>query len=87
MSHRVEVTLTDEQYERLAVEARRAGVSLAEVVRRALTARYGETDRASTLRALDESFGAWADRDFSGVDYVDGRRSGMADHTDALHHG
>ncbi|MYH49009.1 MAG: ribbon-helix-helix protein, CopG family [Gammaproteobacteria bacterium] len=36
MSHRTQITLTDEQYARLREEARRSGHGLAELVRRAV---------------------------------------------------
>jgi hypothetical protein len=36
MSHRTQITLTDEQYERLRAESRETGLGLAEQVRRAV---------------------------------------------------
>lgn len=38
MSHRTQITLTDEQYRRLKRESKRTGVSLAELIRRRLEA-------------------------------------------------
>jgi hypothetical protein len=83
MSHRTQITLTDEQYETLRRESDRTGVSLAELVRRAVARAYGAPERASQA-ALEESFGAWQDRDFDGAEYVErirrpglGRRLGL----------
>lgn len=78
MSHRTQITLTDEQYERLRRESARTGVGLAELVRRALDRCYGATRPEEAMRALDESFGRWGDRDFSGEKYVERLRRGMA---------
>lgn len=77
MSHRTQITLTDEQYAVLKRESRRTGVSLAELVRRALARVYGAPERSSA-EALHESFGAWKDRDFNGAEYVERiRRPGL----------
>ena len=78
MSHRTQVTLTDEQYERLMRQSARSGVGLAELVRRAVDRCYGATPRDEAVRALDESFKAWSGRDFDGEDYVERLRRGMA---------
>lgn len=77
MSHRTQITLTDEQYALLKRESERTGLGLAELVRRSLSATYqarGE-DRSA---ALEESFGAWEERDFDGEEYVERlRRPGL----------
>lgn len=78
MSHRTQITLTDEQYERLRREARRTGLGLAALVRRALDRSYGAAGSDDALRALDESHGAWDARRFDGAGYVDRFRRGMA---------
>ena len=78
MSHRTQITLTDELYARLLDESRRTGLGLAEIVRRALERSFGRAETADVLRALDESFGAWSDRDFDGAEYVENLRRGMA---------
>ena len=41
MSHRLQITLSDEQYEYLDAEADRSSLSMAELVRRALDTTYG----------------------------------------------
>jgi len=81
MSHRLQITLEDAQYERLRGESDRTGASIAELVRRAIDDRVSTHDTAARLRALDESFGAWATGDTdeavpSGREYVDRLRRG-----------
>jgi hypothetical protein len=78
MSHRTQITLTDEQYARLKSESERLGVGLAELVRRAIERSYGTTGHDRMLRALDDSFGSWTDRELDGAAYVEGMRRGMA---------
>lgn len=78
MSHRTQITLTDEQYERLRTESERTGMGLAELVRRALDRTYGTKRHRDRIRALDDSFGAWTDREVDGAGYVDAMRRGMA---------
>ena len=78
MSHRTQITLTDEQYARLREESRRSGRGLAELVRRAVEHTYGASPAAEVLSALDESYASWEDRDFDGASYVDGFRRGMS---------
>lgn len=78
MTHRTQITLEDEQYERLRAESRRSGLGLAELVRRAVDRTYGTTSADEVKRALDASFGAWGDRDYDGADYVNRLRRGMS---------
>lgn len=78
MSHRTQITLTDEQYALLCDESRRTGVGLAELVRRAVDRSYGQPTIEERLQALHDSFGAWQDRDFDGEQYVERLRRGMA---------
>ena len=78
MSHRAEITLTDEQYARLRQEAQRTGLSLAELVRRAIDDRDEQAlSTEERLQALADSFGAWQDRAFDGEQYVDAVRHGI----------
>lgn len=81
MSHRTQITLTDEQYERLQAEAARTGLSMAALVRRAIDQTYIDDDRARRLAALRASAGAWADRDdiVDGKTYVEEIRRGWAE--------
>jgi ribbon-helix-helix CopG family protein len=41
MSHKIQITLSDEQYEFLKAEADRSSVSIAELIRRAIDSVYG----------------------------------------------
>lgn len=77
MSHRTQITLTDEQYELLRSESRRRGVGLAELVRRAINRTYGSADRDDQLAALEDSFGAWGAGD-DGAAFVEQLRRGMS---------
>ena len=77
MSHRIQITLADDQYARLLDESSRTGRSLDALVRIAIDRRYALPTKEDALIALDESFGAWQDRDFDGKEYVDGLRLGM----------
>lgn len=70
MSRRTQITLTEEQYALLKGESERTGVSLAELVRRAITAAYGRR-RDGGVDGFAVSFGLWKDRDFDGAGYVE----------------
>ncbi len=78
MTHRTQITLTDEQYQRLLDESKRSGLALAELVRRAVERSYGSTPADEALAALDASFGSWTDRSVDGESYIEGLRRGMA---------
>jgi len=79
MSHRTQITLEDAQYERLLAESRASGLGLAELVRRAVDRVYGGTGADEFARALDDSFGAWSDRDVDGEAYVEAIRPARED--------
>ncbi len=70
MSRRTQITLTDDQYGLLKRESDRIGVSLAELVRRAIARCYGP-GRRRRVNGFEASFGAWKDRDFDGAEYVE----------------
>lgn len=70
MAHRTQITLSDAQYELLKRESQRTGLSLAELVRRALDDTFLSPSPDLDL-ALERSFGAWADRESDGADYVE----------------
>ena len=78
MGHRTQIILTDQQYARLLRESERTGVSLAELVRRAVDATFPDVAPEDALERLDRSFGSWRDRDFDGAAYVEGLRRGMS---------
>ena len=53
MSHRMQITLDDEQYVSLTAESERTGASMAELIRQALQARLGlqsDDQRAARFR-------------------------------------
>jgi hypothetical protein len=74
MSHRTQLTLTDEQYARLLALSRETGLSLSELVRQALDATYA----GSGVKGLTQSFGTWRGRAFDGRSYVERARTGLA---------
>ncbi|QDP98091.1 hypothetical protein FOE78_21265 [Microlunatus elymi] len=78
MSHRTQITLADEQYERLLTESSRSGLGLAELVRRAIDQTYGCNDVAKVLQALDLSYASWSEEGDRGEVYVESLRQGMA---------
>lgn len=86
MSHRTQITLSDEQYRRLLLESSRTGLGLAELVRRALDRVYAGPSTEETLRWVDDSFGIWADRedDEDGVAYVARLRQGINKRLESL---
>lgn len=72
MAHRTQITLTDAQYERLRGEAATSGMSLAELVRRAVDQAYGVTARSAQERSriLHQTAGAWRDLDESTDEFM-----------------
>jgi hypothetical protein len=71
MGRRTHVTLTDEQHAFLRCEAARTGLSLAELVRRALDHTYRPEGRPR-VRGFDIGFGIWRNPDAG----LAGRRAG-----------
>lgn len=69
MSRRTQITLTDDQYALLKRESARSGVSLAELIRRAILSAYGRP-HDDGIDGFEASFGLWADRDLDSVEYV-----------------
>lgn len=76
-THRTQITLTDDQYQRLRHESARSGLSLAELVRRALDQSIPAAEPDDALRAVDASFATWDAREFDGASYVEGLRRGL----------
>ena len=57
----MQITLDDNRYERLRLEAERTGASIAELIRRAVDTKYGrDLSLDEKLRILDETAGAWS---------------------------
>ncbi len=58
----MQITLDDRQYERLREEAERTGASLAELIRRAVDAKYRqELTLEEKLRAVERTAGLWSE--------------------------
>lgn len=79
MSHRLQVTLDDDLYEALQVEARQTGASLAEVVRRSVSDRLGVRSVGDRLAALERTAGAWGSGGESGLDFQRQQRRGLTE--------
>jgi ribbon-helix-helix CopG family protein len=73
MSHRLQITLDDDQYQSLTAESQRTGASMAELVRQAVEASLGlesgEQRAARFRRALGAAAGTWQDRSEDGLAY------------------
>lgn len=75
---RTQISLTDGERRLLDAEAARTGRSMSALIRDAVTVAYGpRLDAEADLEAIDAAFGAWADRDIDGAEYVEGLRSGQ----------
>ena len=72
VSRRTHVTLTDEQYDFLHGESARTGLSVAELLRRAVDGTYRPEERRR-VRGFDFSIGVWTKPDAA----VAGRRAGI----------
>jgi hypothetical protein len=72
MSRRTQITLTDRQHGFLRDESDRTGLSLAELVRRAVDRTYRPHSRPK-VGGFELSVGVWRERDAAGV----GRRRAL----------
>jgi Arc/MetJ-type ribon-helix-helix transcriptional regulator len=77
--HRTQIYLDDLEVSALDAAVVRTGASRSELIRRAIRAQYGERPQASRLEALRTSAGAWADREFTGSEFVDSLRGDVND--------
>ena len=74
---RTQVSLTDDQKRMLDAKAAESGLSLSELVRRAIDYCYGgDRDIELDLQRVRAGAGAWRDREESGEAYVERLRSG-----------
>jgi len=73
MSVRTQITLDDEQHRRLRAMSEDSGLSMSELVRRALDRTYAKRG----VDAVRASFGAWKGRNFDGESYVESLRTGL----------
>lgn len=78
MAHRTQITLEDDQYQRLLAESAATGLSLAELIRRAVDKEFGRAPARQRQAALDISFGAaTATFELDGEAHVDRMRRGL----------
>lgn len=74
---RTQISLTEGQKRRLDAESAQTGLSLSELIRRAIDRCYGHVrDLEADLEAIAQATGVWRDRDFDGEEYVDRLRPG-----------
>lgn len=75
---RTQISLTDEDRRLLDAEAKRTGRSIAALIRDAVAQVYGPgRGETADLRDIDVAFGAWADVELDGEEYVERLRSGQ----------
>jgi len=72
MTHRMQISLTDQQFQTLDAEANRTGLSIAELVRRAVDRAYRPSVRPHAS-GIELSVGVWRRPDAA----VTGRRPGI----------
>ena len=72
---RTQIYLSDRERQLLDRLSNATGASTSELIRRAIRDAYGsELTREEKREALDAAFGLWADRTFTGAEYVDAIR-------------
>ena len=75
---RTQIYLGDDERGLLDRLSRVTGASRSELIRRAILSTYRrELTREEKLDALRRSAGSWADRDFTGAEYVDAIRGDL----------
>jgi Ribbon-helix-helix protein, copG family len=74
---RTQIYLGDDERELLDRASRLTGASTSELIRRAIRSSYGRAlTKEERLQALRTAAGTWADREFTGAEYVDAIRGG-----------
>jgi Arc/MetJ-type ribon-helix-helix transcriptional regulator len=81
---RVQTYLTEQELELLDRAEDETGASRSELIRRAVRRVYGEADADARLASLRQAKGIWADRPFTGAEYVDALRSGWSERLQRL---
>lgn len=72
---RTQIYLGDDERELLDRMSRLTGASASELIRRAIRTNYGRRlTKEQKLEALRATAGIWADREFTGAEYVDAIR-------------
>lgn len=74
---RTQIYLDEQERRLLEHESEKTGASQSELIRRAVRATYRlELTREEKLAALKRAAGIWADRQFTGAEYVEAIRGG-----------
>jgi hypothetical protein len=78
--HRTQILLEENQYQRLKRESASTGRSIGDLVRKAIDEKYN-SKQERMWKALEASWGAWADRDDigTGAEYVERIREPLED--------
>jgi hypothetical protein len=78
--HRTQIMLEESQYQRLKRESASTGRSIGDLVREAIDEKY-DSKQERMWKALEASWGAWADRDDigTGAEYVERIREPLED--------
>ena len=74
---RTQVYLGDEELALLDRAVCATGASRSELIRRAVRQTYGTMSTEQKLQALQETAGAWSDRQVTGAQYVDATRGDL----------
>lgn len=82
--HRTQIYLSDAETALLSKVAARTGASRSELIRRAVSAQYGEQTGQTRLAALRASAGTWQDRSGTGAEYVHSARGDFNKRLDQL---
>lgn len=78
--NRTQIYLGDDERELLDRMSRLTGASTSELIRRAIRSNYGRPlTKEEKLAAMHAAAGSWADREFTGAEYVDAIRGGSAE--------
>lgn len=78
---RTQIYLTERESTALDREAKRTGRTRSQLIREAIEEKYVSPGASAEefLRVLEETAGAWQDRDFTGQEYVEAIRSGIGE--------
>jgi predicted DNA-binding protein len=78
---RTQIYLSQTETTALDREAKRTGRTRSQLIREAIEEKYVGSGASAEefLRVLEETSGAWKDRDFTGQEYVDAIRSGFGE--------
>jgi hypothetical protein len=74
---RTQVYLGEDELDALDRAVRETGASRSELIRRAVRRTYGRPSLEERLAAVEAAAGIWADRPFTGAEYVDAIRGDL----------